>query len=58
METSWLFMRIESHEIKNGRFDEVVQIFDEEGDLVTMAKHVGVAQSLSKEIQPVDTSKL
>jgi N-methylhydantoinase B/oxoprolinase/acetone carboxylase alpha subunit len=51
-------MRIESHEIKNGRFDEVVQIFDEEGDLVAMAKHVGVAQSLSKEIQPVDTSKL
>jgi hypothetical protein len=30
-------MRIESHEIKNGQFDEVVQIFDEEGDLVAMA---------------------
>jgi acyl-CoA thioesterase len=57
-ETKWLFMRIESYEIKNGRFDEVVQIVDEEGDLVAIAKHVGVAQMLNEEIQPVNTSKL
>lgn len=36
----WLFMRIRAHKIKNGRFDQEVQIVDESGDVVALSKHV------------------
>lgn len=39
-EAEWLFMRIRSHKIVNGRFDEEVQVVDEGGDLVALSKHV------------------
>ena len=40
--TKWIFMRLRSHQIKNGRFDTEVQLFDEEGDLVALSKHVSL----------------
>jgi hypothetical protein len=51
----WLFMRITTHAIKNGRFDTDIYVVDEEGDLVALSKHV----SLMKEAKgrPVDMSK-
>ena len=34
-----LFVRIEAHEIKNGRYDMDLAILDEDGDLVALSKH-------------------
>jgi hypothetical protein len=39
----WLFMRIETHEIRNGRFDTNVVVVDENGDLIALSKHVSLA---------------
>ena len=38
----WLFMRIETHEIRNGRFDTNVVILDEKGELVALSNHVSL----------------
>jgi hypothetical protein len=38
----WLFRRIESLKVANGRFDTVVHIVDESGDLVAFSKHVSL----------------
>lgn len=38
----WLFQRCRALKIENGRFDTLVYICDEEGDLVAVAKHVSL----------------
>lgn len=38
----WLFMRIRTHEIKNGRFDTDVTVVDENGELVCLSRHVSL----------------
>jgi hypothetical protein len=38
----WLFLRIKTHKIKNGRFDTDIWVLDEEGDLVALSKHVSL----------------
>lgn len=42
-DAEWLFVRIRSHQIKNGRFDQDVTVLDEKGDLVALSKHVCTA---------------
>jgi N-methylhydantoinase B/oxoprolinase/acetone carboxylase alpha subunit len=38
----WLQLRIQSKQIKNGRFDLEVLILDQEGDLVALSNHVNL----------------
>ena len=38
----WLFLRIEMHEVRNGRFDLEVLIADEEGQLVAISRHTAL----------------
>lgn len=45
-DSKWLFMKIRTHKILNGRFDQEVQVIDEEGDLVALSKHVSRAVPL------------
>jgi acyl-CoA thioesterase FadM len=40
--SKWLFMRVRTHEIKNGRFDTEVTIVDEGGELVCLSRHVSL----------------
>jgi len=44
----WLFIKVISHKIGNGRFDQEVHILDEEGDLVALSKHVSTAVELKR----------
>ncbi|RFU29755.1 hypothetical protein B7463_g6565, partial [Scytalidium lignicola] len=39
----WLFMKITSNQIKNGRFDQEVQVVNENGDLIALSKHVCIS---------------
>lgn len=41
-DSKWLFMRIRTHQIKNGRFDTDVTVVDESGDLVCLSRHVSL----------------
>ena len=41
----WLFMRIEMHQVKDGRFDYDVVILDEEGELVATSRHANLSVS-------------
>lgn len=38
----WVFMRARALKIENGRFDTLVYVCDEEGDLLAFAKHVSL----------------
>ena len=38
----WLFLRLESHQIRNGRMDIDVVVLDEEGELVALSRHVAL----------------
>lgn len=44
----WLFVRINSHQIKNGRFDQDVRVLDERGELVALSKHVCTAVEMKQ----------
>jgi hypothetical protein len=44
----WLFMKIRSHQIANGRYDQWVEVVDESGDLVALAKHVCTAVEIRR----------
>lgn len=39
----WLFLRIQSYEIRNGRFDTSVTVLNEAGELIALSKHVSLA---------------
>jgi hypothetical protein len=38
----WLFARVETKQIRNGRMDLDVMIFDEGGDIVALSQHVAL----------------
>jgi acyl-CoA thioesterase len=38
----WLFLRIEMHEVRNGRFDLEVLIFNEEGEVVAISRQTSL----------------
>ena len=38
----WLFLRLESHQIRNGRMDIDVVVLNEEGELVALSRHVAL----------------
>lgn len=47
-EATWLFAEIVCNQIKNGRFDQEVHLFDQEGDLIALSKHVSTAIDLKQ----------
>ena len=46
----WLFVRTETKQIKNGRMDIEVVIFDAGGDIVALSHHVALAVSGERNI--------
>lgn len=46
----WLFVRIESKGIKDGRFDLMIHVLDESGDLVALSTHSSLAVDASRNI--------
>jgi hypothetical protein len=38
----WLFLRVEMHDVRNGRFDEEVWILDEEGQVVAISRQTAL----------------
>ena len=45
----WLFMRIEIHQVKDGRFDYDVVILDEENELVALSRHANLIVSSERD---------
>jgi hypothetical protein len=39
----WLFVRLETYEIRNGRYDTNVTVVNEECELIALGKHVSLA---------------
>lgn len=46
----WLFVRVDSKVIKNGRMDLDIVIMDKEGDVVALSQHVAFAVDLSRNL--------
>jgi acyl-CoA thioesterase FadM len=46
----WLFVRVESKVIKNGRMDLEVVIMDENGEVVALSQHVAFAVSAERNL--------
>ncbi|RDL34629.1 Uncharacterized protein BP5553_07757 [Venustampulla echinocandica] len=44
----WLFVRVETKQVKNGRMDLEVVILDETGDIVALSHHVALAVSAER----------
>lgn len=44
----WLFVRIQTYKIYNGRFDLQVTVLDDTGDLVATSSHSGLAVDISR----------
>ena len=46
---------MQSHEIRNGRFDENVTVLNEEGELIALSKHVTmvIARTSPEEIKRI-----
>ena len=57
-EWEWLFMRIESHQIRHGRCDIDVVFFDEDGDLVALSRHVALIVSMERNVKKKGEGKL
>jgi acyl-CoA thioesterase len=43
-EEKYIFLKLQVHEIRNGRYDTDVFAYNEEGQLVALARHVNVIQ--------------
>lgn len=46
----WLFVRLQTKQIKNGRFDLEIVVLDEGGDLVALSHHVCLAVSSARNL--------
>jgi acyl-CoA thioesterase FadM len=46
----WLFVRVDTKQIKNGWMDLEVVILDEGGDIVALSQHVGLAVDSSRNV--------
>lgn len=44
----WLFARVDTKQIKDGRMDIDLVILDEEGDIVALSTHVALAVDVSR----------
>lgn len=44
----WLRLRVTAKEIKNGRYDAEVMMFDEQGNLVALSNHVAMAVDIER----------
>ena len=51
----WLFLRIETRQVKHGRFDLDVVILDEDGDLVALSKHTALIVSVARNHKTIET---
>jgi len=54
----WLFARVDTKEIKNGRMDIEVVILDEGGELVALSHHVALAVGAERNVQVRREGKL
>lgn len=52
----WLFVRVDTKQIKNGRMDLEVVILDEGGDIVALSQHVALAVGSERNIAARKTS--
>jgi acyl-CoA thioesterase len=48
--TKWFYQRARCHEIKNGRYDMDVYLYDEGGDLVALIKQTSIVTVLTEGI--------
>jgi acyl-CoA thioesterase FadM len=46
----WLFVRVNTKQIKNGRLDLDIVIMDEGGEIVALSNHVGLALDSSRNL--------
>lgn len=46
----WLFVRVDTKQIKNGRMDLEIVILDEGGEIVALSQHVALAVDSSRNI--------
>jgi hypothetical protein len=46
----WLFARVETKQIRNGRMDLDVVILDDEGQIVALSHHVALAVSVERNV--------
>lgn len=51
----WLFVRVDTKQIKNGRMDIEVVILDEMGDIVALSQHVALAVDSSRNLAARNT---
>jgi hypothetical protein len=54
----WLFMRIEIHQVKDGRFDYDVVILDEANELVALSRHANLIVSSERNYKRSSTTKI
>ena len=53
----WLRMRVTSKEVRNGRYDAEVLMFDESGGLVALSNHVAMALDIERNYGGKDKMK-
>ena len=53
----WLFLKLVTRKISNGRFDTDCYLVDEEGDLVALSKHVSLVNE-RRGSTPIDIKKV
>jgi hypothetical protein len=47
---TWLFLRVESKQIRNGRLDLEITVLDEEGEIVALSNHVSLVLSANRNL--------
>ena len=52
----WLFVRVETKRIRNGRMDLEVVILDESGDIVALSQHVALAVGFERNVSARKTN--
>ncbi len=56
----WLFVRVDTKQIKNGRMDLDIVIMDAAGDIVALSHHIALAVSVERNVsrRKEDASKI
>ena len=46
----WLFVRVQAMKIRNGRFDLLIQVLDDKGDMIALSQHASLAVDSSRNL--------
>lgn len=46
----WLFVRVQAMKIQNGRFDLLIQVLDDKGDMIALSQHASLAVDSSRNL--------